>query len=139
MLFRSPPPALVSTIALRFCPIVFSLSVSDHLPAPFSPAAGFRDPYVFKSPVISKLLDATNSTAKGSHFTTISGGIIDVGPKLWLYRQKEDGNVIDWEYVGPFIGDNGDGGIGGLNKSWSDWSGSQPNLFPSSGSSISAV
>jgi beta-fructofuranosidase len=86
---------------------------------------GFRDPYVFKSPVLSKLLDSSNSTAKGEHFATISGGIIDVGPKLWLYRQKEDGNVIDWEYVGPFIGDNGEGGIGGVNKSWSDWSGSE--------------
>ena len=93
-------------------------------------SAGFRDPYIFRSPQLSALIASTNatSTANGTHFATISGGRHDIGPKLWLYRQKEDGNALEWEYLGGFVGEAGGGGVGGVKSSWSEWSGSE-NLF----------
>ncbi|KAL7412178.1 glycosyl hydrolase [Mrakia frigida] len=92
---------------------------------------GFRDPYIFRSPQLSALIGSTNSTsvANGTHFSTISGGRHDIGPKLWLYRQKEDGNALDWEYLGGFVGEEGGGGVGGVKSSWSEWSGNFGSNF----------
>jgi len=55
----------------------------------------------------------------------MSGGRREIGPKMWLYRQQEDGNALQWDYLGGFVGEGGEGGIGGLKSSWSEWSGSQ--------------
>lgn len=49
-------------------------------------------------------------------FATISGGVHNEGAKLFLYRQREDGNVMDWDYIGPFIETD-------ARQSWSEWSG----------------
>lgn len=83
---------------------------------PMNNLTGFRDPYVFKSPELSMMLGNSSQGASGSHFATISGGVIDVGPKLWLYRQTEEGDVTKWTYLGPFLEED-------IRSSWSDWSG----------------
>lgn len=50
---------------------------------------------------------------------TVSGGVHNEGPKLFLYHQVTEGDVLNWDYVGPFL-------EVGLNESWSEWSGSKP-------------
>lgn len=101
---------------------------------PLDNLTGFRDPYVFNSPYFAALLDgaaagndstSANSTASNSTgsngsnvFASISGGVRGEGSKLFLYRQAEEGNALNWTYVGPLIET-------GLNESWSDWSGSE--------------
>lgn len=84
---------------------------------------GFRDPYAFTSPKLSSLLGNNSANATGDHFLTISGGLrtgtgVDdyLGSRLYLYRQTEKGNVVDWTYLGPLLST-------GRNESWSDWSG----------------
>jgi beta-fructofuranosidase len=83
---------------------------------PMNNLTGFRDPYVFKSPEMERMLGNASQGASGSHFATISGGVIDEGPKLWLYRQTEEGDVTKWTYLGPFYEE-------AIRSSWSQWSG----------------
>lgn len=66
---------------------------------------GFRDPYAFNSPHIASIIDAgSNATNTSSDlFITVSGGVHGVGAKLFLYRQAEVGNVVDWNYLGPLV------------------------------------
>lgn len=81
---------------------------------------GFRDPFVFESDEFSAFYanksiehkipnNSTTEVPKGSKFLTISGGIradanpAEAGPRLFLYRQKEDHNVLDWTYLGSLI------------------------------------
>lgn len=93
--------------------------------APNPPTAGFRDPYVFHSPELVALLGNSTQGASGSLWSTISGGVHDAGPKLWLYRQTEDGDVTRWTYLGPLVEET-------AKSSWSAWSGSaSPALAPS--------
>ena len=90
--------------------------------------AGFRDPYVFRSKYLSNLLiqnaNATNTTTntgtafKDQWFSTLSGGQVDVGPHLWLYKQREKDDFVQWDWAGRFFE------INGLRESWSEWSGS---------------
>lgn len=85
------------------------------------PAAGFRDPYAFRSKYLSKML-SDNSTSNqagpvGEWFSTLSGGQTGVGPHLWLYKQKEEDNFVEWDFAGRFFE------IAGLRQSWSEWSG----------------
>ena len=89
----------------------------------FPLVAGFRDPYLFPSARLASLLaPAANSTTPSSDlFATVSGGVHGEGAKLFLYRQVTEGNVIDWDYIGPILET-------GLNQSWSEWSGSE--CFP---------
>lgn len=95
---------------------------------PMQNLTGFRDPYVFPSPRLATLLasnaTSSNSTSpKSDIFTTISGGVVGEGSKLFLYRQNNaTSNVTDWDYVGPFLET-------GLNQSWSEWSGSEFEIF----------
>ncbi|THD00262.1 hypothetical protein EYZ11_000312 [Aspergillus tanneri] len=58
---------------------------------------GFRDPYVFQNPA----LDDTLSSAPGTWYTVVSGGVHDVGPSLFLYRQH-DMDFQYWEYLGQW-------------------------------------
>jgi hypothetical protein len=89
--------------------------------------AGFRDPYVFRSKYLSNLLiqstNATNTTTgtafEDQWFSTLSGGQVDIGPHLWLYKQREEGDFVQWDWAGRFFE------INGLRESWSEWSGSE--------------
>ncbi|KAK4047386.1 hypothetical protein OIV83_005433 [Microbotryomycetes sp. JL201] len=96
---------------------------------PMQNLTGFRDPYIFSSPRFAALLNAANatanSTANGTQsdiFATISGGVHGQGSKLFLYRQCETGNVIDWDYIGPLIETD-------ARQSWSAWSGNYGTNF----------
>lgn len=102
---------------------------------PMDNLTGFRDPYVFNSPYFAALLDGTvatdntssnatmNATSSGSDlFVSISGGVRGEGSKLFLYRQAEVNNALNWTYVGPLIETE-------LNQSWSDWSGSKSPVY----------
>jgi hypothetical protein len=84
---------------------------------------GFRDPYAFNSPHIASIIDAgSNVTNKSDLFITISGGVHGVGAKLFLYRQAQVGNVVDWDYLGPLVEV--------ANKtSFSPYSGSESNSY----------
>lgn len=119
--------------SVRLSPLAHTTVFADR---PFS-TAGFRDPYVFSSPRLTALLaasDTTNSTSTNSTstnsstnstastlFATISGGVHDEGAKLFLYRQREAGNVLNWDYISPVL-------EVGVNSSWSEWSGSESRL-----------
>ena len=100
---------------------------------PMENLTGFRDPYVFTSPYFAALLDgnasgnnSANATADANFtvssgtdiFASISGGVRGEGSKLFLYRQAEPNNALNWTYVGPLIETE-------LNQSWSEWSGSE--------------
>ncbi|ORY65647.1 glycosyl hydrolase [Leucosporidium creatinivorum] len=101
---------------------------------PMQNLTGFRDPYVFKSPRLAALLgssSATNITSSSNSssnstesdlFATISGGVHGKGAKLFLYRQNETGNVLNWDYISPLLET-------GVNSSWSEWSGNTGNNF----------
>ena len=108
----------------------------DPITSSTSLLAGFRDPYVFRSQYLSKLLiqnDNVNTTTTNTNttsptgttafanqwFSTLSGGQVDVGPHLWLYKQREEGDFANWDWAGRFFE------IDGLRESWSDWSGSE--------------
>jgi beta-fructofuranosidase len=64
---------------------------------------GFRDPYLFTSPVLSGLLAGNSSGATGDNFLTISSGVHDQGPRLLLYRQTSNDDVRRWTYLGPIL------------------------------------
>ncbi|KAK4055900.1 hypothetical protein OIO90_003157 [Microbotryomycetes sp. JL221] len=92
---------------------------------PMQNLTGFRDPYIFTSPRFAALLSAANSTSNTNGtdvFATISGGVHGQGSKLFLYRQRETNNVVDWDYLGPLIET-------GARQSWSDWSGNYGTNF----------
>lgn len=60
---------------------------------------GFRDPYVFQSPHMDKILQSVG----GTWYTIISGGVHSDGPSLFLYRQYEsDPEFQTWEYPGQY-------------------------------------
>lgn len=60
---------------------------------------GFRDPYVFQSPHMDKILQSVG----GTWYTIISGGVHSDGPSLFLYRQYEsDPEFQTWEYLGQY-------------------------------------
>ncbi|CAI7609362.1 unnamed protein product [Penicillium glandicola] len=73
----------------------------------------FRDPYAFQSSVLDT---AVNST-KGTWYTAISGGVHDVGPCQFLYRQH-DADFQYWEYLGQWWNEP-------VNSTWGigDWAG----------------
>jgi hypothetical protein len=67
---------------------------------------GFRDPFVIKSPVLTKLL-GKSSGAMGDNFLAISGRIhqgsesSEPGGHLFLYRQTSKNDVRGWTYIAP--------------------------------------
>jgi beta-fructofuranosidase len=65
--------------------------------APFAVnVTGFRDPYVFQSPQVDRLLAKQN----GTWYTIISGGVHGEGPSIFLYAQYErDPDFQTWEYL----------------------------------------
>ncbi|KAJ5385404.1 Concanavalin A-like lectin/glucanases superfamily [Penicillium concentricum] len=73
----------------------------------------FRDPYAFQSPALDT---AVNST-QGTWYTAISGGVHDVGPCQFLYRQH-DADFQYWEYLGQWWNEP-------VNTTWGngDWAG----------------
>ncbi|KAF2251827.1 glycoside hydrolase family 32 protein [Trematosphaeria pertusa] len=76
---------------------------------------GFRDPYVFQNPQFDRILGSSN----GTWYTTISGGVHDQGPSLFLYRQYEkDPDFQTWEYLGQWWHEQ-------ANTTWmgEDWAG----------------
>jgi beta-fructofuranosidase len=83
---------------------------------------GFRDPYAFESPILSKMLQGIAENATGPHFLTISGGIRadsnqpSTGPRLMLYRQTSANDLLHWTYLGPLVSPSG-------LSSFSEWSG----------------
>ncbi|KAE8145138.1 glycosyl hydrolase [Aspergillus avenaceus] len=80
-------------------------------PAPDLDVTAFRDPFVFQN---GRLDDAAGSTP-GTWYATISGGIHDVGPGFFLYRNVGTG-FTDWEYLGEWWQEP-------LNSTWGngDW------------------
>ncbi|KAL0078270.1 glycoside hydrolase family 32 protein [Phycomyces blakesleeanus] len=58
---------------------------------------GFRDPYLFRS---SKLDTLLNIKDPNSIYTTVSSGIQQDGPRLWLYQSNDWEN---WNFHGPMI------------------------------------
>ncbi|KAJ5774891.1 Concanavalin A-like lectin/glucanases superfamily [Penicillium paradoxum] len=73
----------------------------------------FRDPYVFQSPA----LDAAVNSTQGTWYTAISGGVHNVGPCQFLYRQY-DSDFEYWEYLGQWWNEP-------ANTTWGngDWAG----------------
>jgi len=73
----------------------------------------FRDPYVFRN---GKLDEALNSP-EGTWYTAISGGIQDVGPGIFLYRNLSPESFDEWEYLGEWFN-------APANSTWGngDWS-----------------
>ncbi|EAU34065.1 hypothetical protein ATEG_04996 [Aspergillus terreus NIH2624] len=58
---------------------------------------GFRDPYVFQSGP----LDSTLDSADGTWYAVVSGGVHDVGPGVFLYR-NENPDFDEWDYLGEW-------------------------------------
>ncbi|KAI0028930.1 glycosyl hydrolase [Vararia minispora EC-137] len=82
---------------------------------------GFRDPYIFQSPILSKVLDKSSAGATGPNFLTISGGVrLDAdpqgGPMIFLYRQTDAFDLRGWTYLGPLVSEP-------ALSSFSKWSG----------------
>lgn len=77
------------------------------------PVTGWRDPYVAPWKTMSKALGG--SYAEGKLFATISGGLVDKTPTVFLYAVDET-DLTKWEYLGPLMDV-------GLNKCPSHWSG----------------
>ena len=73
----------------------------------------FRDPYVFQN----SALDASINSTKGTWYTAISGGVHEVGPCQFLYRQH-DSDFQYWEYLGQWWSEP-------VNSTWGngDWAG----------------
>lgn len=74
---------------------------------------GFRDPYVFQSPQMDRLLGSED----GAWYAGISGGVHDVDVATFLYRQY-DSEFRDWEYLGKWWKED-------VNSTWGDgsWAG----------------
>ncbi|KAF7629773.1 hypothetical protein AFLA_013480 [Aspergillus flavus NRRL3357] len=75
----------------------------------------FRDPYVFQN----KDLDDTVGSSSGTWYAAISGGVHDVGPGVFLYRNQGSG-YEDWEYLGKWWSEpvNSTCGNGDWAKAW---------------------
>ncbi|BCR90343.1 glycoside hydrolase family 32 protein [Aspergillus chevalieri] len=58
----------------------------------------FRDPYVFQN----GKLDQALSSPEGTWYTAISGGVQDVGPGIFLYRNLSP-DFEQWEYLGEWF------------------------------------
>ncbi|KAJ5488010.1 hypothetical protein N7530_002310 [Penicillium desertorum] len=73
----------------------------------------FRDPYAFQSPILDKSVNST----EGTWYITITGGVHDVGPCSFLYRQHDAGFQY-WEYLGQWWNEP-------VNTTWGngDWAG----------------
>lgn len=79
---------------------------------------GWRDPFVFQSPQLDSILAPNdNLTTESPWYITISGGIREVGPRIFLYRQAAD-DFTAWDFLGPVASE-------GYNTTWSEdgWSG----------------
>ncbi|KAF4552809.1 Hypothetical protein D9617_9g026000 [Elsinoe fawcettii] len=74
---------------------------------------GWRDPFVFQDPQLDRL----TSSAEGTWYAVISGGVRDEGPAEFLYRQF-DPLFRDWEYLGRWWREE-------ANSTWGDgtWAG----------------
>ncbi|OZJ06022.1 hypothetical protein BZG36_01108 [Bifiguratus adelaidae] len=70
---------------------------------------GWRDPFVFRSSELAKDLGLNAE----SYFATVSSGIHQVGPRLWLYHSV---NMLNWTFMGPLF-------AAPQNTTWSPWSG----------------
>ncbi len=76
---------------------------------------GFRDPFVFQS----TQFDRDTSSANGTWYSIISGGVHDVGPIVFLYRQYNlDPTFQTWEFIGEWFRES-------ANSTWTDagWAG----------------
>ncbi|KAB8230171.1 glycoside hydrolase family 32 protein [Aspergillus alliaceus] len=75
----------------------------------------FRDPYVFQN----RDLDNTVGSSPGTWYATISGGVHDVGPGIFLYRSRGS-DFEDWEYLGEWWSEpaNSTWGNGDWAKVW---------------------
>lgn len=78
---------------------------------------------MFESPELLKLLGNSSQGASGSLLATVSGGVHGAGPKLWLYRQTEEGDVTHWTNLGPIAEEQ-------AKSSWSEYSGSTSLQLP---------
>lgn len=74
---------------------------------------GFRDPFVFQNPQLDRQL----SSEAGTWYVVISGGIHDIGPSQFLYRQYNP-QFRDWEFLGQWWQEP-------ANSTWGDgtWAG----------------
>lgn len=58
----------------------------------------FRDPYVFQNGELDRALNS----AKGTWYVTVSGGVHNVGPGIFLYRNQSS-DFKKWEYIGEWF------------------------------------
>jgi len=82
--------------------------------APFGlDVTGWRDPYLFQNSQFDKVVNSS----EGVWYASVSGGVHDVGPGLFLYRQY-DANFTQWEYLGEWWKE-------AANTTWGDgtWAG----------------
>ncbi|OGE54969.1 hypothetical protein PENARI_c005G11792 [Penicillium arizonense] len=73
----------------------------------------FRDPYAFQNPALDSALNST----QGTWYIAISGGVHNIGPCQFLYRQHDAGFQY-WEYLGQWWQEP-------VNTTWGngDWAG----------------
>uniref|UniRef100_V5EXI9 Glycosyl hydrolase family 32 C-terminal domain-containing protein n=2 Tax=Kalmanozyma brasiliensis (strain GHG001) TaxID=1365824 RepID=V5EXI9_KALBG len=74
---------------------------------------GFRDPYIFRNAQFDSLLNV--SSGEPMHYVTLSSGLHpaqpglpgvsfeQAGPRVWLYKQSEPGNWLNWTFAGPLL------------------------------------
>ncbi|RAQ76932.1 hypothetical protein COH20_007585 [Aspergillus flavus] len=88
---------------------------SPHMSDEGIDVTAFRDPYVFQN----KDLDDTVGSSSGTWYAAISGGVHDVGPGVFLYRNQGSG-YEDWEYLGKWWSEpvNSTCGNGDWAKAW---------------------
>ncbi|KAL4917345.1 glycosyl hydrolase [Aspergillus aurantiobrunneus] len=81
-----------------------SFSKPDIPPVIPEPPAGldvtsFRDPFVFQNGDLDEAL----SSPEGTWYTVISGGVKNVGPGVFLYRNLSPEAFDQWEYLGEWF------------------------------------
>lgn len=81
-------------------------------PPPRMNVTGFRDPYLFQSEMIDRILNGTEPLGQ-TWYALISSGDHRKGPRALLYRQ-EHGDWLRWRFVGEPLAPR-------TNSSWGDY------------------
>ncbi|TKY88344.1 hypothetical protein EX895_002696 [Sporisorium graminicola] len=77
---------------------------------------GFRDPYIFRNALFDRLLNVSASDdGQPMHYVSLSSGLHpaqpglpgvefdQAGPRVWLYRQSQAGQWLNWTFCGPLL------------------------------------
>ncbi|SPO29066.1 related to Sucrose-6-phosphate hydrolase [Ustilago trichophora] len=75
---------------------------------------GFRDPFIFRNTQFDSLLNIS-SADEAMHYVSMSSGLHpsqpglsgvefdQAGPRIWLYRQSQPGDWLNWTFCGPLL------------------------------------